>query len=161
MIEKYSNSSEKGGSIQLANVGGQDRSPEGAIPESTSTSIPDSQVKANQRVARRRFNLSYKLKILEEYDSYDNALERGALLRREALYHSVLSNWRKQRDAGKFSAKTKGKTSKTLLMNQQLTRENAQLKKKLAQAEAIIELQKKVSDLFGTHILPVKSKEMS
>jgi transposase len=146
---------------QDAGVSPESRRLEGEKPaENELNSIPDAQVKINQRAPRRKFSIAYKLKILEEYDACDNALARGALLRKEGLYHARLSTWRKQRDEGKLSIKTKGKSAKTTLVNQQLSRENAQLKKKLAQAEAIIELQKKVSDLLGTHILPVNSNEI-
>ena len=55
----------------------------------------------------------------------------------------------------------KGKSPKLALANQKLIRENAQLKKRLAHAEAILELQKKVSALLGDHIHPVENSEMS
>lgn len=128
---------------------------------SSTTDSVDVQVKAKQRTPRRKFSTAYKLKILEEYDACDNALSRGALLRKEGIYHSILSTWRKQRDEGKLSTTAKKKTSKVLLSNQKLVRENAQLKKKLLQAEAIIDLQKKVSDLLGAHILPPESSEIN
>lgn len=127
----------------------------------SSVETPDVQVKSNQRAPRRKFSTAYKLKILEEYDACDNTLSRGALLRREGVYHSILSTWRRQRDGGRLSVNSKGKTPKVVLANQQLARENAQLKKKLLQAEAIIELQKKISDLLGTHILPPENSEIS
>ena len=148
---------------QPANVLPEGRRPQGKTlaesPQPTPASIPDVQVKSGQRAPRRTFSTAYKLKILEAYDACDNPLARGALLRKEGLYHSRLSTWRKLRDEGGLGAKSKVKTAKSLLANQQLTRENVRLKKKLAQAEAIIELQKKVSDLLGTHILPAESDE--
>jgi len=122
--------------------------------------FPDTQVKESAKSGRRQFSSAYKLKILDDYDACGNALARGALLRKEGLYHSRLSDWRKQRDVGKLSSKIKSKTPKVVLLNQKLTRENEQLKKKLAQAKAVIELQKKVSDLLGTYILPVQSNEI-
>ncbi len=70
-------------------------------------------------------------------------------------------NRQRQRDDGNLSVNIKNKPSKTLLLNQKLSKENAQLKKKLLQAEAIIDLQKKVSELFGAHILPTESNEMN
>jgi len=133
--------------------------PASVSPESEPSSLPDVQVKAKKSAPRRTFSIAYKLKVLEESDACDNALARGALLRREGLYYSQLSGWRKQRDDGKLGAKAKGKTPKALLMNQQLSRENAQLKKKLAQAEAVIALQKKVSELLGEHILQPENSE--
>jgi len=152
-------------SDQPAGVSPGGRGPEGGTPaespQNRTGSIPDTQVKTGQRAPRRKFSVAYKLKILEAYDACDNALARGALLRKEGLYHSRLSTWRKLRDEGKLGGKSNGKTPKAVLANQQLARENARLKKKLAQAEAIIDLQKKVSDLLGTHILPPESSETS
>ncbi len=45
---------------------------------------------------RRKFTKAYKLKILTAYDACSNALDRGALLRREGIYHARISAWRKQ-----------------------------------------------------------------
>ena len=61
------------------------------------TSDPDPQVPA--RAKRRSYTAKYKLAILAEYDNADRA-GKGALLRREKLYTSLLSEWRKQRDRG-------------------------------------------------------------
>ena len=148
-----------------ADVLPEGRRPEGEASATTSqhlaNSTPDPQVKPTQRAPRRSFSTQYKLNILEEYDACDNPLQRGALLRREGLYHARLSAWRKQRETGKLSTKAKRKLSKAASTNQRLTRENAQLRKKLAQADAVIELQKKVSELLGTHILSPESSETS
>lgn len=130
-------------------------------PHNIPASIPDVQVKPAQRAPRRKFSTAYKLKILETYEACDNALARGALLRKEGLYHSRVNTWRKQRDEGTLGSKVNRKTPASVLASQQLTRENVRLKKKLARAEAIIELQKKVFDLLGTHILPPESSETS
>jgi len=133
-----------------------------AQPSAPSRQIADPQVKVKpQRAARRTFSTAYKLQVLEAYDACDNPLARGALLRKEGLYHSRLSTWRKQRDEGALKVRAKGKKSKALLNNQQLARENARLKKKLAQAEAIIEIQKKVAELLGVDALPHESNEQS
>jgi len=151
-------------STQPARVTPQGYSPQDNALEhvqQTTEPTPDVQVKVGQRAPRRQFSTTYKLKILEEYDACANTLARGALLRKEGLYHSRLSTWRKQRDIGNLSIKAKVKTQKSVLRNQQLTRENVQLKKKLMQAEAIIDLQKKVSELLGTHILPAESNEFN
>jgi transposase-like protein len=56
------------------------------------------------RPKRRTFTAAYKAKMLEEYDALPEGSERGALLRREGLYHSHIDNWRKARDAGAFKA---------------------------------------------------------
>lgn len=130
-------------------------------PSSISSPILDVQVKAGKRSVRRKFSTAYKVKILAEYEAYTNALARGELLRKEGLYHSRLSAWRKQRDEGKLSIKPSGKSPKLILINQQLTRENVRLKKQLLQAHAIIDIQKKVSELLGIHAPQTNSSETS
>lgn len=130
------------------------------VVTSSKASNQDVQVKPKQqRAPKRSFSNSYKLQILKAFDACQTASERGALLRKEGLYHARLEAWRKQLADGKHYAH---KTPKSILANQQLMRENAALKKKLAQAEAIIELQKKVSELLSQHILePEMSGEKS
>ncbi|SNT64122.1 hypothetical protein SAMN05216276_11114 [Streptosporangium subroseum] len=59
--------------------------------------IPDPQVR--ERAVTRRYTAAYKARILEEYDQLDKA-GKGALMRREGLYSSLISGWRTQRDAG-------------------------------------------------------------
>lgn len=117
--------------------------------------VSDPQVKAN-RTTKRSFTTAYKLKILTAYEACDNSLSRGELLRKEGLYSSRISTWRKQRDNGKLGSTQKNKLDKKL---DKLEHENNQLRKKLAQAEAVIDLQKKVSELLGNHILPPMGSE--
>ncbi len=122
----------------------------------------DPQVKPKRPYApRRTFSVTYKTRILEEYDACRSAQERGALLRQEGLYLTRIYAWKSQRKAGKFNNTRQGKNGKHDVRVDHLTRENEQLKKKLAQAEAIIDLQKKVSELLGTHILPQEKNEVS
>lgn len=136
-------------------------SPEGRRPQGDSVSssatllvgATDNQVKAKK--PKRRFTTRYKLDILARYEMLSIG-ERGAFLRSEGLHSARLSTWRKQRDRGELQSSPEKKSHRH---TQQLQRENAQLKKKLAQAEAIIELQKKVSELLGTHILPLENSE--
>lgn len=117
----------------------------------------DSQVKIRKNYTpRRSFDTAYKLRILSAYNNCESASERGALLRREGLYHSRISAWREQQENSKLNEKKQRDTSRT----DHLTRENEQLKKKLAHAEAIIDLQKKISDLLGAHILPHEKNEL-
>lgn len=114
-------------------------------------SIPlDPQVKVKNTNRRRTFSKAFKLKFLAAYDACSNSEARGALLRKEGLYHSRLSVWRKDRDEGKLG---KAAVKKSKAGSPRLERENAQLKKQLGHAQAVIELQKKVSELFGQHIL--------
>ena len=106
---------------------------------------------------RRKFTKAYKLKILTAYDACSNALDRGALLRREGIYHARISAWRKQLGVSDGGKKAASKTPRS----DHMAREIEQLKKKLAQAQAVIDLQKKVSELLGTHILSHDSSEVS
>ena len=119
------------------------------VDDSSPASTPDPQVQAN-KPPRRKFTNAYKLQFLATYDSCNNVSERGALLRREGLYYSCVSTWRNQ--LGMANNGNKGKSN--IKRTDHLLRENELLKRKLAQAEAIIDLQKKVSELLGTHILP-------
>ena len=101
---------------------------------------------------RRQFSRAYKLRILAEVEQSQRG-EVGALLRREGLYSSMLSKWRQQEAAGKLdrlsgSQEQKAKDQATEL--RRLQRENAQLQAQLAKAEAIIEVQKKLSALLET-----------
>ena len=131
-------------------------SPEGetACLAVSSTKPVSTQVKT--RSPRRKFSTEFKLKFLADYEACANALARGELLRKEGLYHSRITAWRQQRDQGKLGKQVQNKTSNKM---RQLARENAALKKKLAQAEAVIGLKKKVSELFGQHILEPDSSE--
>ncbi|HEY4831171.1 MAG TPA: hypothetical protein VIH61_01225 [Waddliaceae bacterium] len=119
----------------------------------------DTQVKPKRSYApRRRFDAAYKQRILLAYNACSNAAERGALLRKEGLYHARIAAWRNDLAEDKLNNKRQAFTK---LRTDHLVREVEQLKKKLAQAEAIIDLQKKVSELLGTHILPHESNEES
>lgn len=112
----------------------------------------DSEVVAKAR--RRRFTAEYKLAIVEEADRASGAGAVGALLRREGLYSSHLVEWRRLRAAGALSALSKKRGPKPTRNplaeeNGKLKAELAQVKKKLQQAEIIIDVQKKVSTLLG------------
>lgn len=117
----------------------------------------DTQVKAKNRAPKRKFSHAYKLQILNALDACKNGNERAALLRKEGLYYARVSVWKKQIQHGQFSS---NKTPKSILLTQQLTREVASLKKKLSQAEAIIDLQKKISELLSINILNQNTSEM-
>lgn len=58
------------------------------------------------KAKRRQFSAPYKLRILEEYERCNKPGERGALLRREGLYSSTLTTWRRQRDQGQIGARS-------------------------------------------------------
>ncbi len=110
--------------------------------------IPNPQVP--EKAQRRRFSAEYKLRVLEQADACTQAGELGSLLRREGLYSSLLSEWRKQRKAGALKALSKKRGRKAQRDPSagriaELERENLRLRHKLKQAETIIEVQKKLS----------------
>jgi transposase len=124
-----------------------------------SVKLPDTEVTAKAK--RRRFTAEYKLRILREADALAETGGIGEMLRREGLYTSHLSTWRRERERGELeglSAKKRGRKAhpdKELVEeNKRLAREVARLEKRLAQAETIIDVQKKVSTLLG---IPLKS----
>jgi len=106
------------------------------------------------KTKRRHFKVGYKLKILAELDACKTNEEEGVIIRREGLYASRVSKWRKQRRNGTLAfsdAKRGRKLTKTQEHEkiEALEHENLNLKKQLKQAEIIIGVQKKVSELFG------------
>jgi transposase-like protein len=99
------------------------------------------------------FPPEYKLSVLAEYDRCSEAGEKGALLRREGLYSSIITDWRRQHregtlvvSDGRASAGGRGAPSASEVAR--LRAENERLKVKLAKAEAIIEVQGKVQALL-------------
>jgi transposase len=119
--------------------------------------IADPEVKSKKEYSpRRHYDNAYKARVLEVFSSCRDANERSAFLRKEGLYYSRIIAWKKEKADGKLK---KAKQKKTQPRIDHLTQEVMQLKKKLAQAEAIIDLQKKVSELLGTHILPHDNNE--
>jgi transposase-like protein len=117
---------------------------------------------------RRRFTAKEKLRILEEAEKCTTPGEMGALLRREGIYSSYLSRWRRARDRGQLtglSPKKRGpkRSADKALMDEmaKLQRKNERLQARLAQAEAIIEAQKKLSQILGLDPLENESDERS
>jgi transposase len=122
--------------------------------ETDQPKIPDPEVVAVAE--RRRFTAKEKLRILEEADACTEPGEIGALVRREGIYSSYLSRWRRAREQGQLTAlstKKRGpkKTADKALVEEvvKLRRENERLQARLEQAETIIEVQKKLSQLLG------------
>jgi len=116
-----------------------------------------------ERPVRRRFTVEYKVKILAEAAACTEPGMLGELLRREGLYSSHLSTWRRQRDAGVLAGltpKRRGRKAKPKnpLADEvaQLQRENQRLTEQLRQAELIIEVQKKVSEMLN---IPLKTQD--
>jgi transposase-like protein len=118
---------------------------------------PAASPELSPRPQRRTFSATAKLRILEETDRAADTGGIAAILRREGLYSSALTEWRRQRDAGAFEAlKPLRRGPKPVVVAQpsdadlgQLRRENARLRQRLEHAEAIIGIQKKVAALLG------------
>ena len=111
--------------------------------------VPDPEVP--EKTVRRKFTAAYKLRILKEAESCTGQGQIGALLRREGLYSSNLTSWRRQVAQGLIPKKRGPVTQKTdplIRRNAELERENEKLAHKLKQAELIIDVQKKVAELL-------------
>lgn len=109
-----------------------------------------------EKKPRRKFTTAYKLRILEEFDACVNQGEKGALLRREGLYHSNICTWSRQREEGQLqglSPKRRGRKPKKVnplaTKVDQLERENRKLVEQLRKAEIIINVQKKISEIMN------------
>lgn len=126
-------------------------------PASTVPSTPagvDTEVVARAR--RRHFSNAEKRRILQAVDQCTQPGEIGALLRREGVYSSSLSTWRRQRDAADLAALAPHKRGPKIDPGRaeaqhiaQLVRENERLKTRLDKALLVIEVQKKVATLLG------------
>lgn len=121
--------------------------------------LPDPEVL--EKPKRRQFTAEYKVRILREADACKGPGEIGALLRREGLYSSHLVLWRRQREAGALAGMRakkrgpKGRGEDPRVKQQE--REIARLRRRLQQAETIIEIQKKVAGMLG---IPLKSPDL-
>ena len=104
-----------------------------------------------EKTVRRKFTAAYKLRILKEAESCTKLGQVGALLRREGLYASALTLWRRQVKQG-LVPKKRGplaqKPDPRVRRIAELERENGKLAHKLKQAELIIDVQKKVAELL-------------
>jgi transposase-like protein len=119
----------------------------------TPPAVPSPEVVPKAR--RRTYSAEYKLRILREADACGEAGQIGALLRREGLYSSNLTEWRRLREKGFLAAageRRRGRKPKPVDPNAkrvaELERELARTREKLRKAETIIEFQKKVHDLL-------------
>jgi len=117
-----------------------------------------SEVEVMARPTRRRYTAEYKLRILREAEVLSGRGEVGALLRREGLYSSNLTAWRKQRERGELQGLSRKRgpapKEKSPLVDKvrALERENARLKRRAERAEGLVELQKKVSEILGIEL---------
>ena len=122
--------------------------------ELNKSKVPDPEVVPRAR--RKRFSAEYKLRILEEVDACSEPGQIGALLRREGLYSSHLTTWRRQRAESQLAGLSPKRRGRRPSVDERLAKESAALKRenqrlqmRLQQAETIIEVQKKLSGLLG------------
>ena len=118
--------------------------------------VPDPAVEAKAK--RRRFTAEYKVRILREVERVKESGEIGAILRREGLYSSLLTQWRRDRDrvakAG-LAARKRGPKAKAVDPKvKQLERENAKLRRRNERVELMLSIQKKASELLGIPLNP-------
>ena len=121
--------------------------------------VPDPEVP--EKATRRRFTAEYKLRILREAQGCGDQRQVGALLRREGLYYSYLTTWRKQVEKGTLdalSSKKRGpkarKPDPSARRIAEQGKEILKLQSKLRKAGLIIEAQKKIAALFQSHLDP-------
>jgi transposase len=121
-------------------------------PSNSPVSATVAETEVVAKAVRRRYSAEYKLRILQEADECSNG-EIGALLRREGLYSSHLTTWRRQREAGQLKGleprKRGPKPDPQAEELKRLRHENERLRVRLQQAEAIIDAQKKLAQLFS------------
>ncbi len=102
---------------------------------------PHPQVKP--RATRRQFSVAYKRRIVAEAEACSERGAIGALLRREGLYSSHLTNWRRELAAGTLGEKRRGRPAEPLAA------ENAQLRRELEKTQLIVDAQKKLAEVLG------------
>ena len=114
------------------------------------------EVEVSEKASRRKFSAEYKRKILKEADTCTREGEIGALLRREGLYSSHLSVWRAARKRGEIAGLVPKKRGPKVTPPDQrdrkiaeLERETRRWKARAERAEALVDLQKKVSAIMG------------
>jgi transposase-like protein len=171
MTKRITDKRDIGGS----NLSGKQRS-EGERSEPEWSGVPD-KLAADQRGyvlpnpevtekgTRRRFTAAYKSDIVRQALACREFGEIGALLRREGLYSSQLSKWRVRYELGASQAladDTRGRKSTRNPLDdevQRLRKQNTRLEHRLKQAEAIIEIQKKVSEILGIPLASIDEDE--
>ena len=132
-----------------------------AAPASLPLRMRGASPEFSDRPRRRTFTAKDKLRILAETDRAAETGGIGAILRREGVYSSTLCDWRRQRDAGASGALTPVKRGPKPAGPNPLAaevallqRNNADLTRRLARADAIIAAQKKLADLLGIPMTP-------
>ena len=154
------------GKVEIPFIGPEQSAGERSEPERSGgpmNGAPDPEV--SDRPRRRRFTAEYKRGIVREAARCTKSGEIGVLLRRKGLYSSHLADWRREFEKGGTSAlapKKRGRTAKEAdpaeKRVEDLERENRRLTERLRQAEVIIDVQKKVSQMLGIS-LPTSDDE--
>lgn len=132
----------------LQGSGVAERSEAEPLPDVLSTEVASRQL-------RRKFSATFKQRIVKEAERYKESRELGAFLRREGVYSSQLTQWRKQLVEGGLAALSQNRGRKPKEVNpldkkvRELEVKNRKLQKQLAQAEAIIDIQKKVAAILN------------
>jgi len=158
-----SKTSSSSGALAASERSGEAANAAGAAPPAPRLPVRDSEVTA--RPQRRHFPAEYKRSILDQAAAAQDAGAIGALLRREGLYSSHLTTWKRQRKQGEIAALTAKKrgpkvvVSPLVKQNRDLQADVARLTKKLKNAELIIEVQKKVAALLGNPIPNIQIDE--
>jgi transposase-like protein len=128
----------------------------GATGRGAPVGVPDPELVAGAK--RRRFTADYKLRIVREAEGCTSRGEIGGLLRREGLYSSLLTEWRRARDAGALGAleRPRGRPKPNPLEaeNVRLRRRAERAEAELAKAWRVIEVQGNVSALLGELLEP-------
>ena len=128
--------------------------------------LSSSEVEVTAKPTRRRYTADYKHRILREAVACTRPGELGALLRREGLYSSNLTVWRKQRERGEIEGLAQKKRgplpkekSPLAAKVATLERENRRLRARSERAEGLVELQKKVSEILGIELKHNEEKD--
>ena len=124
--------------------------------QSESATAASSSVEVEAKPRRRQFSGKYKLRVLAEAEACEKPGDVGRLLRREGLYHSHLTDWRRARNSGALAGLAPKKRGRKRVERnplerkvQQLERENARLQEELRKARLVVEVQGKVAGLLG------------
>jgi transposase len=130
------------------------------IEENASKEIPSTSTEVYVSSKKKRYTPAFKIRLIEEADRCETPGERAALCRREGIYFSTLADFRKQKARGLLDGKQartspKEKTDPKALQELMASeREVRRLKRELERARALLDLQKKVSELMGLSLEP-------
>jgi len=121
--------------------------------------VSSTETEVSPKAQRRRFTAAEKLRILGEADAGAGRKGAiGALLRREGLYSSLLSTWRRQRDAGQLGSKPRRRGPAATTPDPrdriivELERRAVHAEARADRAERLVDLQKKLAELLGIHL---------